>query len=167
MKPDNKTLFSICGTGTLGLVALGLALAATPLPAAGARIKQRLPVSLVWAGHPVDFALLTDTSANRQYAAYYDPDRNMVVASRALDAAAWTKKILPAKTGWDSHNYITLSLDRDGQLHVVGNLHDTPLIYFRTTTPGDVTTLAAIPRMTGDRDRQCTPIEEAPSKKQP
>ncbi|AHF90862.1 hypothetical protein OPIT5_12240 [Opitutaceae bacterium TAV5] len=152
MKPNLNSLLSTCGT--FGL-ALGLALS-SPLLAAEVRIKQRLPVSPVWAGHPVGFALLTDAPANRQYAAYYDADRNMVVVSRALDAGVWTKKILPSKIGWDSHNYITLALDRDGQLHVVGNLHVTPLIYFRTTAAGDITTLAAIPRMTGDREQRMT-----------
>ena len=44
---------------------------------------------------------------------------------------------------WDSHNYVTLAIDDDGYLHLSGNMHCRPLVYFRTTKPLDITTFEA------------------------
>lgn len=112
-----------------------------------------LPVDKVWSGHQVGFALLT--APPYQYVAYYDAERRMAVAQRRLDGTSWTKLVLPSSVGWDSHNYVTMALDRAGHLHVSGNMHVVPLVYFRTTKAGDVTTLAAAP-MTGEREQSVT-----------
>ena len=95
------------------------------LPASAATIEQTLDIDTVWAGHPVGFSLLT--APPHQYAAYYDADRRMVVAQRNLDEETWTKTVLPEKVAWDSHNYITMTLDDDGYLHLSGNMHVHPL----------------------------------------
>ncbi|MBC2596006.1 BNR-4 repeat-containing protein [Ruficoccus amylovorans] len=104
----------------------------------------------VWSGHRVGFYLLTVPPY--QYVAYYDADRQMTIAQRRLDSSDWTYKRLPSKLGWDSHNYIVMALDKEGYIHVSGNMHVNPLVYFRSTQPYDVTTLEAAP-MTG-RDEQ-------------
>jgi hypothetical protein len=58
---------------------------------------------------------------------------------------------------WDSHNYVTMALDRDQQLHVTGNMHCVPLIYFRTQRAHDMSTLERIPYMVGpERERSVT-----------
>lgn len=59
-------------------------------------------------------------------------------------------------TGWDSHNYLTMALDRDGCLHLSGNMHADPLVYYRTSRPLDLTTLERIDRMTGGRENRTT-----------
>ena len=112
-----------------------------------------LEVDRVWSGHPVGFQLLTVPPF--QYVAYYDAERRMTVAQRRLDAERWTYQRLPSTLGWDSHNAVTLAVDRAGHLHVAGNLHVVPLVYFRTTKPGDVTSLVAAP-MTGEREERMT-----------
>ncbi len=111
-------------------------------------------VAPVWSGHPVGFALLT--AGDIQYVGYYDAERNMVIASHKLDGDQWTRQVLPTKIGWDSHNYITMALDRAGQLHIFGNMHACPMIYFRTEKPGDVTSIKRIAKMTGDRENSMT-----------
>lgn len=121
---------------------------------AAPQVEEIIPIGLVWSGHPVGFALLT--AGEMQYIAYYDENRDLTVASRSLDSKEWKKKILPTKIGWDSHNYVTLALDRAGHLHVSGNMHGVPLIYFRTTVKGDISTLTSIPQMTGKRESQMT-----------
>jgi hypothetical protein len=101
-------------------------------------------VATTWAGMPVGQRVLTD--GTDQYVAYYDVNRGMTVAKRTI-GGAWTYKTLPSTLGWDSHNYISIGLDRDGNLHVSGNMHNVPLVYFRTSTPGDISTLVKVNNM--------------------
>ncbi|MEY4488677.1 MAG: hypothetical protein RIQ79_1185, partial [Verrucomicrobiota bacterium] len=108
-------------------------------------ILADLPVDAVWSGHPVSFAFLTERG--HQFIAYYDSERRITVAGRRLDETAWTKVhpegvALPGRggrvsniTGWDSHNYLALILDRDGYLHLSGNMHNDPLCYYRSSRP--------------------------------
>jgi hypothetical protein len=112
-----------------------------------------LDIGKVPSGFPVGFSLLT--SAPRQYVAYYDAERRMTIASRRLDAPNWQYQILPSTVGWDSHNYITMAVDSAGHLHVSGNMHVSSLVYFRTQTPGDITTLRQLP-MTGQEETRVT-----------
>ncbi len=132
---------------------LGLLAALCALSAPAASVPDVLPVDKVWSGHQVGFALLT--APPYQYAAYYAADRQLTVAQRRLDQEKWVYRKLPTSVGWDSHNYVTLAVDRAGQLHVSGNMHVVPLVYFRTTKAGDVATLAAAP-MTGEREQSMT-----------
>jgi len=48
-------------------------------------VDQVISIDKVWAGHPVGFSLLTHQ--NRQYIAYYNANRNMVVGQRNLSDA--------------------------------------------------------------------------------
>lgn len=116
-------------------------------------VSETIDISEVPADFPVGFSLLT--TANRQYIAYYDAERRMTVASRKPDSNQWSYQILPTKVGWDSHNYVTMCIDSDGQLHVSGNLHANPLIYFRTTEAGNISTLKAAV-MTGELENRVT-----------
>src|SRR5689334_1067879 len=85
-------------------------------PAFGTEIMETIDIAPVWAGHPVGFVLLT--RGDRQFVSYYNDQRNMVVAVRSLKSREWQKQVLPEKVGWDSHNYITMAFDEQGQLHV-------------------------------------------------
>jgi len=116
-------------------------------------IEESLDVAEVPSGFPVRFCLLTE--GKHQYVAYYDKHRRMTVASRTLDSSEWRYYVLPSEVGWDSHNYITMALDRDGHLHVSGNMHCVKLIYFRTEKSGDITTLKRLD-MTGKEENLTT-----------
>jgi hypothetical protein len=111
-------------------------------------VLDTVPVGTTWAGHYVDQALITD--GDDQYVGYYDGDRRMTIAHRKIDSDQWTQVQLDETIGWDSHNYITLAVDRAGHLHVSGNMHNHPLKYFRTTTAGDVTSLTRVPTMVSE-----------------
>ncbi|MDR3109886.1 MAG: BNR repeat-containing protein [Planctomycetaceae bacterium] len=143
--------FSYC------FVLLCLILSALVLPASGQvsyELVRRIDVAPVWAGHPTGFVLLTE--GEQQFAAFYDAEQNMTVAQRKLDETTWTFKKLPTKIGWDSHNYVTMALDRNKCLHVSGNMHCVPLIYFRSEKPLDVLSLTQISSMTGENEKKCT-----------
>ena len=118
------------------------------------RILGALDVDKVPAAFPVGFCLLT--AGQRQYVAYYDRDHHMTIASRALTSSNWTRKTLDSTVGWDSHNYVTMAVDADGYLHVSGNMHNVPLIYFRSRKPQDITTLEPVPNMVGAEESHCT-----------
>lgn len=117
-------------------------------------MAQAIPVEPVWSGHPAGFSLLTH--APFQFVAYYDAQRRMSVAQRSLDSTNWTITKLPSTLGWDSHNYVTLALDRDNVLHVSGNMHCVPLIYFRSEKPLEAASLRRVEAMTGDREQRVT-----------
>ncbi len=129
------------------------------LPALAAKTGQApttkpIPVEPVWAAHPVGFCLLTHPPY--QFVAYYDAQRRMSVAQRSLDSTNWTITRLPSTLGWDSHNYVTMALDRDGILHVSGNMHCVPLVYFRGEKPLDASSLRRVEAMTGQRELRVT-----------
>jgi hypothetical protein len=117
------------------------------------KVEKTLELETVPAGFRVGFSLLTE--GKRQYAAYYNKNRQMTVASRTLDSDTWQFQVLPSKVGWDSHNYVTMAIDGDGQLHVSGNMHCVTLIYFRTETAGDISTFKRF-AMTGNTEKRCT-----------
>jgi hypothetical protein len=116
--------------------------------------EDSLDIAPVWAGHPVQFALLTH--APFQFVAFYDDQRRLTVAQRKLDERKWTFNILPDTTGWDSHNYLALAADDDGYLHLSGDMHAVPLKYFRTTKSWDASTFERMAGMTGSNETSCT-----------
>ena len=128
-------------------------------------IIQTIKIDSVWAGHPVPFCLYT--KSNRQYIAYYNAERSMVVGQRNLDENKFHLTVLPATkrethggtstiTTWDTHNYLTMEMDVDGYIHFSGNVHAHPLTYFRTRVPYDISTLEQIYTMTGKDEVKTT-----------
>jgi len=152
-----------------GLLLLWLALA---VPHVAAAESSDTPVILAEtilgqasSASPVGFAFLTERGC--QFVAYYDADRRITVAGRRLDGTNWTRfrpegVFLSNRqrdsnvTAWDAHNYLALALDRDGYLHLSGNLHADPLVYYRSSRPFDVTSLERLDRMTGDMENRVT-----------
>ncbi|HEY4246245.1 MAG TPA: BNR repeat-containing protein [Lacunisphaera sp.] len=129
-----------------------------------AAVSEGELIDHVWAGHPVSFALLVEDG--HQFIAYYDAERRMTVVGRKNGDSEWTR-VKPSGVpsehgrisnviGWDSHNYLRLALDRDGEVHLSGNMHVDPLVYYRTRTPFDLSTLERLDRMTGGRETHCT-----------
>jgi hypothetical protein len=122
--------------------------------ARGPGILEAVEIERVWAGHRVGFCLLTH--GDHQFAAYYDAERRMTVAGRKLGDKRWTLAKLDSTLGWDSHNYVTMAVDRTGCLHVCGNMHVAPLVYFQSDRPLDVRSLRRVPAMTGDSEKRVT-----------
>jgi hypothetical protein len=116
-------------------------------------IVEQLQIADVWSGHPVFFALVTH--AARQYAAFYDAERNMTVAARTLGETTFESVKLPSVLGWDSHNYVAMAVDAADQVHVSGNMHADPLVYFRTSAAGDLSTFQKL-AMVGTNEGSAT-----------
>lgn len=128
-------------------------------------ILSSILISSVWAGHPVRFDLLTHKG--HQFVAFYDADRKMTVGQRKLDEdvfrlfrleGRWLEKRdrLSTDIAWDSHNSVTMAIDRDDQIHLAGNMHVDPLIYFRTTKAMDVSSFERVDYMVGENEERCT-----------
>ncbi len=115
-----------------------------PAATAGAAVAASA-IDRIWSGHSARFALTV--TRDRIFVGYYDANRQLTVASRPRAADAWTYHKLDSWVGWDSHNYIAMAVDAAGQLHVSGNMHGDPLVYYRTAVAGDVRTLARVPVM--------------------
>jgi hypothetical protein len=117
------------------------------------RVAETLDIDTVPSWFPVGFCLLTH--GQQQFVAYYNEKHQMIVARRQLAERQWQRVELPTKVGWDSHNYVTMAVDSAGDVHLAGNMHCVPLIYFRTRRPGDITTFERLP-MTGQEEQRCT-----------
>ena len=123
-------------------------------PLSGAIKVSIINVAPVWAAHPVGFALLTH--GDQQFVAFYDAQRRMTLAQRTLGSTKWKLKSLPSTLGWDSHNSVTMALDSKNYLHVSGNMHAVPLIYFRGSKPLDIDSLVPVSHMTGQNEQSVT-----------
>ncbi len=128
-------------------------------------VGQVINIDKVWAGHPVGFCLLT--YGERQYIAYYNENRNMVVGQRNLACNNFDLHVLPSTSRetaggtstvleWDSHNSVTLGIDKEGFVHLSGNMHCHPLTYFRGTKPNDISSLEQVFEMVGTEEKRCT-----------
>jgi len=80
-------------------------------------------------------------------AAYYDENRRLTVAQRDLAGGPWHYRKLDVTTDWDSHKYITMTLDSLGRLHLAANMHVSPLVYFMSDTSGNISSLARVTKM--------------------
>ncbi len=128
-------------------------------------IEQVINIDKVWAGHPVGFCLLTH--GNRQYIAYYNADRSMVVGQRNMDEENFALHVMPRTSretsggtstvlNWDSHNSVTLGIDKDGFIHLSGNMHVHPITYFKSTKSHGISTLAQELTLVGYNEKRCT-----------
>ena len=113
----------------------------------GSNTYSSLPIAYVPASFPVNFALYT--SDKYQYVAFYDSVHQMTLAKRGLNEKRWEFQTLNSKVAWDSHNYLSIALDKKGIIHLAGNMHSSPLIYFRSIKPWDITIMQPVHKMTG------------------
>lgn len=115
-------------------------------------------IDWVWAGQRVWFDFVSQ--GKYQMVAYYDASRQMSVAVREMgdiNGAPWIYHKLPSYLGWDAHNKVVAAFDKKGYIHVVGNIHANPLVYFRSTEPYNPRTLVKVETMVSpDRETRST-----------
>lgn len=117
---------------------------------------RRVPVAMGLASHPVNGGRCLVSDGEFQYIAFYDPEHRMTVGKRKLGETEWDFATLPERVGWDTHNKIVIFLDRDGYLHLTGNMHCHPLKYYRTGKPGDIHTFKGIHTWAGHYEDRVT-----------
>lgn len=131
-----------------------LSAAAAPVVPTPERVEEVIDIAPVWAAHPVGFVLLTHKG--HQFAAFYDAKRRATLASRRIEEKTWRFVKLPTSVGWDSHNFLTLGVDDNDCLHLSGNVHGDPLIYFRATQPLDIESMQWVRQMVGQNEQVTT-----------
>lgn len=115
------------------------------------------------ADFTVEYALLVK---DKFYVAYYNEHHCITVASRAEEETTWQisyptgewladKNRYMHQTEFDSHNYLTLAMDNQGHLHLSGNMHKDKMVWFRSTRPYNIHSLAQ-GTMTGIREESAT-----------
>ena len=107
--------------------------------------QKQIVVDSIWVANRVEYDVVSQE--DRQYVAYYDKNRYMTVAFRYIHEDTWTKKALDNRLRWDSHNSVVLGIDKEGYLHLSGNMHADPLVYYRSTKPWDIQSLEPVHRM--------------------
>ena len=136
MRTPLALLMALAAPASLPFTATAPATAQGPVLRAMPQISA---IDRVWSGQSSRFALaVTDTAI---VVAYYDANRQLTVASRPRTGSYWVYHKLDTWVGWDSHNYIALAIDDAGGIHVAGNMHGDPMVYYRSRIAGDVRSL--------------------------
>lgn len=132
----------------------------TPVLANQTNVKEpdAQAIDWVWSGQRVWFDFISQ--GNYQLVAYYDSARQMSVAVREMgdiNGAPWIYQKVPSFLGWDAHNKVVAAFDKHGYIHVAGNIHANPLVYFRSKAPYNPRTLVQENIMvSADREQQMT-----------
>ncbi len=150
---DRMSGISIFPRYLLGAL-LPVAMVASPALAQGSDV---LPVSklniaseveaidFTWSGHRVYAQMIQ--RGEHQFIIYYDASRQMTIAHRKHQRTPWRYQKVDSFVGWDSHNYATLDVDEQGYIHVLGNMHNDQLVYYRSTIPWNVRSLEKVDYM--------------------
>jgi hypothetical protein len=109
-----------------------------------------------YAGMMLPNAITTNPRNGHTYVAYYAADRSVTLvdvdtssggATTVAEAVLLDAQGQPERFDQhgpnnidDSHDNVQVAVDRDGFVHVSGNVHNAPLTYWRSTSPDSVTT---------------------------
>ena len=115
-----------------------------------------MPLGPAWSANSVNAVVFRNdpisSDSKRQYAAYYNADGRVVIASRELGKAEWTSTVTNLRGNVkDAHNAISIIVDGAGYLHVSWDHHDQPLHYVRSDAPGSIEFTDPMP-MTGKHE---------------
>jgi hypothetical protein len=122
---------------------------------AGPAAAGPLLVDEAWGGTGVSYDAVS--LGPMVYIAYYDADRMFTVARIDTTTRQVEKKRLDSRfAGWDAHNSTAMAIDRDGRLHVAGNMHTSPLVYARMRRPQDLLSLTQSNAMVGRDESSVT-----------
>jgi hypothetical protein len=142
---------------------------AVPSPPATARAQADatsrpllMPLGPAWAANSVNTTIFRNdpvtSHRDRQYAAYYDADGRVVIATRTIGEKQWrTTRTELSGNVTDAHNVISIIADGVGFLHLSWDHHDHPLRYVRSTAPGSLELTEKLPMTGRNEDRVSYP----------
>ena len=103
----------------------------------------------------VSQCIYTDDHKN-QYVGYYNGNHEMIIAQRKLPTGPWRYCKVGQTVEWDSHNSITMAKDATGRLHISGNMHAVPLVFFSTDKSGNIATIRQVTSLVGRDETSVT-----------
>jgi hypothetical protein len=115
-----------------------------PSPLQGPTLLESIKATeeLSVADHPLnacDWASPTASHDGVVYYAYIDPDQDISVIAKYPDGTTESSKVIPNVEDNNHHVEPSIGIDADGYLHLVGNLHNDSMNYFRSVRPMDLT----------------------------
>ncbi len=143
----SERIFFLLAAFSLTLIFVSAAFSGEKVPEPW-KTAKRENIAEVWSGNPVGFAFIQQNGF--LFIAFYDGlDKKLVLGQKSLASldSPWSFKKLPTAIGWDSHNYVALAFDSENILHVSGNMHAVPLVYFRASKPLDIHSVESVHRM--------------------
>ena len=87
-----------------------------------------------------------------QFCCYVNGNNKVCIAKRNVNSPKWEHKVIesfPTDVKPDGHYYLSMGMDRDGQIHLVGGEHGSPMRYVRTATPYDIDSFLRMTNMYG------------------
>ena len=123
---------------------------------------QRLPLGPAWASNQINATVFrvsaVVSSGNFQYATWFNPQGQVVVAQRTIGSDKWNRVVVPGATGntKDAHNGAVLGVSGDAIVHLAYDHHSDPLRYQRTIRPHDITSFGERIPMTGKTEAHVT-----------
>ena len=105
--------------------------------------SQSQPIGLGWAQNSINTVIFRRNSVvshkGIQYAAYYDPEGNVMLAKRSIGNNNWElERTKYSGNIEDAHNSISIMVDGDGYLHMAWDHHGEKLNYSKSVEPGSL-----------------------------
>jgi hypothetical protein len=119
-----------------------------------------MPIGEAWAKNSINVTIFRNdpvtTFNDKQFAAWYNPEGRVVIASRTIGQTQWTTTVTNLKGNIkDAHNVISIIADGEGYLHISWDHHGNPLHYARSKTPATPDFPDSTP-MTGKTEQHVT-----------
>jgi hypothetical protein len=137
-----------------------IVLSAVPLILCGQKSHyHEIILGEAWSGNSVNTVIFKHhgivSNNEYQYTAYYEDTSNLVVVSRKMaNNRIEYFTIKGSYQIYDSHNSISLGIDRDGYIHIAYNHHRSKLQYRKSLRPQEITDWSEELTMTGVKENK-------------
>ncbi len=105
--------------------------------------SQEKPIGLAWSQNTINGVVFRKNSVvthkNYQYAAWYNPTGNVMLAKRKIGTDTWkVKQSQYSGNLKDAHCSISIMVDGDGYIHMSWNHHNVNINYCKSVSPGSL-----------------------------
>ncbi len=91
-----------------------------------------------------DFPAAIVTHKGAIYYGYIDPNLNGCIAKKDINGNVTSTIVLTGMTPDDNHNEVSIAIDAEGYIHWTGNMHQTPMVYLKSTNAEDISSFTTL-----------------------